>query len=55
MHDYQFIDVLDGPDGRGESEPVPHFFQNLGEAEYLVSVFQYMRCAPAAPPWRCSS
>ena len=29
--------------GRGESEPVPHFYQNLGEAEYLVSVFQYMR------------
>jgi intron-binding protein aquarius len=22
---------------------VPHFYQNLGEAEYLVSVFQYMR------------
>ena len=22
---------------------MPHFYQNLGEAEYLVSVFQYMR------------
>lgn len=43
VYDYQFIDVPDGPDGRGESEPVPHFFQNLAEAEYLVSVYQYMR------------
>jgi len=42
-YDYQFIDVGDGPDGRGESEPVPHFFQNLAEAEYLVTVYQYMR------------
>lgn len=24
--------------GRGESCPLPYFFQNLGEAEYLVSV-----------------
>lgn len=44
-YDYQLIDVGDGPDGRGESEPVPHFFQNLAEAEYLVTVYQ---CAP--PP-----
>lgn len=41
VYDYQFIDVPDGPDGRGESEPVPHFFQNLAEAEYLVSLYQY--------------
>ncbi|CAK0785152.1 hypothetical protein CVIRNUC_008358 [Coccomyxa viridis] len=41
-HDFQFIDVPDYH-GRGESEPVPHFYQNLGEAEYLVSLYQYMR------------
>jgi intron-binding protein aquarius len=29
--------------GRGESEPTPHFIQNLGEAEYAVAIFQYMR------------
>jgi intron-binding protein aquarius len=41
-HEAQFIDVPDF-DGHGEVEPTPHFVQNLGEAEYLVSVFQYMR------------
>jgi len=50
VYDYQLVDVPDGPDGRGESEPVPHFFQNLGEAEYLVSVYQYMRCFPCENP-----
>ena len=40
--DAQLVDVSDFL-GRGESEPVAHFYQNLGEAEYLVSVFQYMR------------
>lgn len=30
--DYQFIDVPDFK-GRGESEPAPYYFQNLGEAE----------------------
>jgi intron-binding protein aquarius len=29
--------------GRGESCPTPYFYQNLGEAEYVVAVFQYMR------------
>jgi len=29
--------------GRGESEPNPYFYQNLGEAEYCVALFQYMR------------
>jgi hypothetical protein len=47
VYDYQLIDVGDGPDGRGESVPVPYFFQNLAEAEYLVSLYQYMRCAEA--------
>jgi intron-binding protein aquarius len=40
--DYQLVDVPDF-NGRGEHEPLPHFYQNLGEAEYLVSVYQYMR------------
>lgn len=41
-HDYQFIDVPDYK-GVGESQPSPHFFQNLGEAEYAVAIYQYMR------------
>lgn len=40
VFDYQFIDV---PNFQGESEPSPYFYQNLIEAEYLVSVYQYMR------------
>ena len=41
-HEYQFIDVPDYK-GKGESEPSPHFIQNLGEAEYAVALYQYMR------------
>ena len=41
-HECQFLDVGDY-EGHGESEPVPFFYQNLGEAEYVVAVFQYMR------------
>ncbi|KAK1824579.1 hypothetical protein LTR12_000904 [Friedmanniomyces endolithicus] len=41
-HEYQFIDVGDYK-GQGETEPSPHFVQNLGEAEYAVALFQYMR------------
>lgn len=41
-HEFQFVDVPDF-EGQGEFEPTPHFTQNLGEAEYIVSVFQYMR------------
>lgn len=40
--DYQFIDVPDYK-GKGESQPTPHFIQNLGEAEYTVALFMYMR------------
>eukprot|EP01026_Neomeris_dumetosa_P059178 TRINITY_DN5524_c0_g1_i2.p1 TRINITY_DN5524_c0_g1~~TRINITY_DN5524_c0_g1_i2.p1 ORF type:complete len:341 (-),score=24.73 TRINITY_DN5524_c0_g1_i2:263-1285(-) len=40
--DFQFIDVPDYL-GQGEYQPTPFFYQNLGEAEYVVSVFQYMR------------
>ena len=41
-YDYQFIDVPDYK-GAGEMQPSPHFIQNLGEAEYAVAIFQYMR------------
>ncbi|KAI1823082.1 hypothetical protein F4861DRAFT_352363 [Xylaria intraflava] len=41
-YDYQFINVPDYQ-GRGEAEPTPHFIQNLGEAEYAVAIYQYMR------------
>jgi intron-binding protein aquarius len=41
-YDYQFINVPDYK-GRGEMEPTPHFIQNLGEAEYAVAIYQYMR------------
>ncbi len=41
-YDYQFIDVPDYQ-GQGEREPSPHFIQNLGEAEFAVALYQYMR------------
>lgn len=41
-YEYQFVDVPDFK-GRGESQPSPHFIQNLGEAEYAVAIYQYMR------------
>jgi intron-binding protein aquarius len=41
-YDYQFINVPDYKN-TGESEPTPHFIQNLGEAEYAVAIYQYMR------------
>ncbi|KAL7520869.1 hypothetical protein ACHAWX_005564 [Stephanocyclus meneghinianus] len=40
-HTYQIINVEDF-EGRGESTPTAHFYQNLGEAEYAVALFQYM-------------
>ncbi|KAJ6140519.1 hypothetical protein N7470_010315 [Penicillium chermesinum] len=40
--EYQFINVPDYQ-GNGEREPTPHFIQNLGEAEYAVALYQYMR------------
>ncbi|RUP52306.1 LOW QUALITY PROTEIN: AAA domain-containing protein [Jimgerdemannia flammicorona] len=42
IYDYQLVNVGDY-NGVGESEPVPYFYQNLGEAEYIVAVYQYMR------------
>ncbi|KAG0363594.1 hypothetical protein BGZ54_008106 [Gamsiella multidivaricata] len=42
LYDYQFVNV-DNFKGQGETAPRPHFIQNLGEAEYVVAVYQYMR------------
>lgn len=42
VYDYQLINV-DDYNGVGESEPQPHFYQNLAEAEYVVALFMYMR------------
>ena len=39
---FQFINV-ENYAGQGESSPSPHFIQNLGEAEYAVAIYQYMR------------
>ncbi len=39
---YQLINVEDFQ-GKGETAPTPYFYQNLGEAEYVVAVYQYMR------------
>lgn len=41
-YDYQLVDVPDYH-GRGETAPSPWFYQNEGEAEYIVSVYIYMR------------
>ncbi len=38
----QFVNVEDF-NGKGEQEPRPYFFQNLGEAEYIVATYMYMR------------
>lgn len=41
-HTFQLIDVP-AFQGKGESAPTPFFYQNLGEAEYIVATFQFMR------------
>ena len=41
-HEYQLINV-DDLNGVGESSPTPFFYQNLGEAEYVVQTYMYMR------------
>lgn len=41
-HTYQLIHVDDFK-GKGEFAPTPYFYQNLGEAEYVVATYQYMR------------
>ena len=41
-YDYQLVNVEDF-NGVGESEPVPHYYQNLAEAEFVVATYMYMR------------
>ena len=41
VHTKQLINVEDF-EGSGESTPTPYYYQNLGEAEYVVALFQYM-------------
>jgi len=52
IFDYQFVDV-DDFQGRGEHCPTPHYLQNLGEAEYVVATYMYMRLL--GYPARCIS
>ena len=42
VHTFQLVDVPPFQ-GRGEFCPTPFFYQNLGEAEFVVAVYQYMR------------
>ncbi|CAF4260531.1 unnamed protein product, partial [Adineta steineri] len=42
VYDYQLINVENFNDV-GESEPIPYFYQNLAEAEYIVATYMYMR------------
>ncbi len=41
-YEYQFIDVGDMA-GKGCTSPVPFFYQNVAEAEYVVQTYMYMR------------
>lgn len=41
-HEFQFIEVGDFQQ-QGETHPTPRSTQNLGEAEFAVALFQYMR------------
>lgn len=42
LNTFQLIDVP-AFQGKGEFCPTMHFYQNLGEAEYICAVYQYMR------------
>eukprot|EP01126_Amoeba_proteus_P051320 TRINITY_DN6121_c0_g5_i6.p1 TRINITY_DN6121_c0_g5~~TRINITY_DN6121_c0_g5_i6.p1 ORF type:complete len:1552 (+),score=385.61 TRINITY_DN6121_c0_g5_i6:358-5013(+) len=42
LYEYQLVNVEDY-NGKGETTPNPYFFQNLGEAEFVVATFMYMR------------
>ena len=47
-HTFQLINVEEF-EGRGESTPTAYFYQNVGEAEYAVALFQYMVLIGHAP------
>jgi intron-binding protein aquarius len=40
-HVYQFINVPDF-DSKGEVTPMPHFYQNLAEAEFVIATYMFM-------------
>lgn len=42
VYEYQMINVEDHK-GIGESTPMPYYYQNRGEAEYVIALFKYMR------------
>ncbi|KAK4337394.1 hypothetical protein RND71_043341 [Anisodus tanguticus] len=42
VYEYQFINV-DDLEGVGETEPIPYFYQNEAEAEFVILQFIYMR------------
>lgn len=42
VYEYQMINV-DDYNGVGESTPAPYFYQNRGEAEFVVALYKYMR------------
>ena len=45
---FQLINV-EAFEGRGESSPTAYFYQNVGEAEFAVALFQYMVLIGHAP------
>lgn len=48
LHSSQFVNV-DDYNGQGELSPRLNVWQNLGEAEYVVALYQYMRLLDYAP------
>lgn len=40
VYEYQMVNVDDGP---GEQTPMPHYYQNRGEAEFVIALYKYMR------------
>ena len=38
LYDFQMVNVVDYQ-GQGEFCPTPYFYQNLGEAEYIVACY----------------
>jgi len=41
VHTHQFINI-DDHNGKGETSPTSYYYQNLGEAEFAVALFQFM-------------
>ncbi len=41
LYEYQFIDTPDF-EGCGETSPIPYYYQNLAEAEYVVATYMFM-------------